>query len=129
MGGAHAGPPPTTGADWFRNIEKRSMQQDARPMVRDASDLLGPLFGPFAVPVQDWSGDEAAFNGIAYSEPGAINSPDDTKYWIGRVMATADGYGIQQVRQFRGGPQPTAEYIREFAPGGPGRLYGAWTAL
>lgn len=115
--------------DWMRDKEKRLSNEEARPQIKQASDLMGPGLAPFAVKLSDWSSDEAAFNGIFYSDAGALNSPAPGASWIGTVYATADGRGIQQVRQLGGGAQPQAEYIRGFQSPLGSRVYDAWALI
>lgn len=120
---------PTTARDIVRSTDRRLAHQESRPQVREAADIMGPGLGPFAVEIQDWSSDEALFNGILFSRPNALNSPNFAQWWIGTVWATDDGHGLQQIRQFQGGVQPRPEWLREFAPGGSGTSFGPWVAL
>lgn len=117
---------PITDLDHRRQNEKRLQHQESRPMIRSAADILGPSIGPYAIETMNWSSDESAFNGLLYSQPGALNGPDDTKFWIGQVIASSDGFGIQMVREWRGAAQPTDKYVREFSGGGVVRTYTAW---
>lgn len=113
-------------ADWMRDKEKRLAHEEARPQIKDASDLMGPGLAATAIQVQDWSSDEAAFNGLLFSQPTAANSPDTARWWIGTVIATPDGFGTQTVREFRGALQPTDRYVREFSTAADVRSYGPW---
>lgn len=133
MGGQNSWRQPITFADLQRNGEKRQLNQERRPQVRTASDLLGPGIAPFAVEISDWNGDETAFNGFFWSQPGAINSPDPTnsKWYMGQVEATEDGFGLQWATEFRdipGNAWPPRSFIRRFFdPGSAGtRSFSAW---
>lgn len=101
MGGVNAGPTPHTLEDWMRREEKRMLDRERRPMPRRASDLLGPGIASHAVQLVDWSSAETAFNGFFYSVPGALNSPDSTRYWMGLTMATDEAYGQQVAWEYR----------------------------
>lgn len=110
------------------------MHEERRPMVSQASDLLGPGAAPYAVQEWDWNSDAAAFVGVFFSNPvdGQINSPDDAKHWMGETFGTNAGHGFQRLTEIfvlpPGSPTPDVQ-IRYFtAPGGL-RLYTAWTAL
>lgn len=132
MGGANSWRTNITGADWMRDVEKRILSEERRPLIRTASDLLGPGFAPYAVLTQDWNAVECTFNGIFYSQPGGLNSPDGSAYWIGDVLAQQAGFGIQHVWEHRVASDPTTspirEYIRRFyAPGGSGlTMFTPW---
>ena len=114
----------------MREIEKRILHEERRPNITTASDLFGPGIGPFSVFIQDWNAAETAFNGFFHSEPGAINTPDGEKYWMGTSQATVEGYGIQRVIEYRGEPPetlPTAEWIRRFyTVSGGQRQFTSW---
>jgi hypothetical protein len=131
MGGAHSNRIPIDGRDWMRDVEKRVLHEERRPTIRTASDLMGPGLGPYAVEVMDWNGPETAFNGFYYSEPGAINSPDSTKYWMGFTEGNTSGYGLQ--RLYQATPDgtiavPPASYIRSFWPGFQ-RQFSNWGSM
>jgi hypothetical protein len=116
--------------DYLRQQEKRLAYTERIPVIRSAGALLGPGIAPFAVFVNDWNEDVTSFNGIFYSEPGAINSPDGTKYWMGQVMATDEGFGMMNVWEFRDGGLPPANYIRTFGTTGSAlRTFSAWTVV
>lgn len=134
MAGANNWRPNITAQDWMRSMEKRVLNEERRPLIRSAADLLGPGFAPYAVQVTDWDGDEAVFNGMFYSTAGlSINSPDNGSDWIGMVLAEADGFGIQRVMEHRSdnAETPIREYMRRFFdPGGGGtRAYSAWQPM
>ena len=130
MTGTRGGPIVTSGEEWMRRMEKRVGREERRRTVTEASDLMGPGIGPFAVQILDWSAEETGFNGHFYSAPGALNSPDSGLWWIGDVLATPDGHGIQKVWNFHGGPLPPAAYIRTFNSPSEGlRLFTAWTVM
>jgi hypothetical protein len=126
MGGQNSWRQPITYEDLQRNGEKRQLNQERRPQVRTAADLLGPGIAPFAVEILDWNGDETAFNGFFWSQPGAINSPDplNSKWYMGQTEATEDGFGLQWATEFRNiaaNAWPPRQFIRRFFdPGSAG---------
>lgn len=111
--------------DYLRSMEKRVLHEERRPQVRSASDLLGPGFAPYAVQTNDWNAEATARQGFWWSAPGALNSPDGTKTWIGIVQASADGSGNQELHEQING-SPPAHKIRTFWMAGGVRNYSAW---
>lgn len=101
MGGATHWPVPQNLDGWMRQMEKRTLGSERRPLIRNAADILGPGIAPFAVLVGDWNDEVTLFNGIFYSEPTALNSPDGAAYWMGFSFANPDGFGFQRVWEFR----------------------------
>lgn len=129
MAGANGWRQAITGQDWARDMEKRVLHEERRPQIRTAADIMGPSLGPYAIRTDDWNSDEAAFNGILYTEPGALNSPDIAAYWMGTTMGTADGFGVQHLWEYRAASisDPIREFIRRFAtPAGALRVYSSW---
>lgn len=128
MGGQNGGRQALTFNDWQHDLEKRQLSQERRPVIRSAADLMGPGLGPTAVQLVDWNDDATAFNGLYFSEPGALNGPDSTSYWMGTVEVTEDGVGFQRVRRYIvSGDDVLEEWGRVFAdPGTGARDYSAW---
>lgn len=111
----------------MRSLEKRVLHEERRPQIRTAADLLGPGFGPYAVQISDWNAEETTFNGLWWSEAGALNSPDPAKQWMGNSEGNSDGTGTEHVVEV--GPAaatPPAEYTRGFTSVAGGRSYAAW---
>jgi hypothetical protein len=114
----------------MRDMEKRMLHEERRPLVTSAVDLLGPGISPNSVEIQDWSQSETSFNGMFHSLPGSQNSPAGTRYWMGTSQATSDGYGFEQVVEYNGGTTPPVSYIRTFSPGTTGqRVFSAWAQV
>ena len=129
------GRPPIDFADWMRDQQRRNSAQERRPMVTTASDLMGPGLAPQAVMLNDWNDDTITFNGFYYSTPGAANTPDSTKAWIGYSIADANGSGIQRITLYPGLTVPSTmftgwpavSYSRAFtSQAGTLRLYSVW---
>jgi hypothetical protein len=102
----------------MRDVEKRILHEERRPNIKSASDLLGPGLAPFSIWISDWNAPETTFNGLFHSEPGAFNTPVAGRYWMGSSQATADGYGLQRVTEYRGYTTdvvwPRQTYVRKF---------------
>lgn len=122
---------PTTAEEFFSHQNRRIGQEERRPSVRKASDILGPGIAPFATPVDDMDGDTAAFNGFWILEPGAGNTPDITKWWVGQTIADQFNGGTQMLSTFRPDDAVGGQHLlmmRSFsiAPDSPARFYSAW---
>lgn len=117
---------PTNMEGWMRNQGRASAAAARRPGVTNAAQVMGPGLAPNAVELRDWSGEETLFNGFFFSAPGAFNSPDSTKWWIGQSIAQAGGFGIQQVWDYRGTTSPVVTKTRRFTYVGPTRVFSAW---
>lgn len=119
MGGANTWRGQITGEDWMRDMEKRVLHEERRPAISTASDLMGPGLGPFSVEVTDWNSATTVFNGMLHSLPGAYNSPDATRFWMGTNQATGDGSGLQRVSEYAGHTTdvawPRFTYLRKFS--------------
>lgn len=130
MGGQTNWPVPTEANGLLGQMQRRTLAQERRPQFRTASDFMGPGFAPKAVRLLDWNDDATAFNGLFFSEPGAQNSPDVTRYWMGLVEGNSDGYGTMRVLEYRNGADTSTtpdEWVRTFASvSGTLRTYGPW---
>lgn len=128
MPGYQAWPTATSMEDWMIQQEKRVLHEERRPVISTASDLMGPGLAPYAVPLSDWNGEEATFNGIWFSEAdtGVLNSPDPTRPWIGVSYGTVDGAGYQQAWDRS---DPVVSYTRTFETVGVTPTYTDWVLL
>jgi hypothetical protein len=123
--------PIITEADaYFRQNEKRLMHQERRPMVKTASDILGPGIAPYAVQIDHWDADEATFNGVFWTAPGDTGAPDLTHWWIGQTEASDDGFGMQQVLTFHDSLifPPITQRRQFFDPGNGNITYSQWVS-
>lgn len=134
MGSQQGGRPVVNFNDWMRDIERRVLREERRPVIRNATDIVGPGIGPYTKRVTDWDTDAPAVNGFFYSVANQIiNSPDDTLDWMGLVEANPNGQGLQRVWQYitdvtDPNPSPTL-YTRAFVTNADGsRTYTEWTA-
>src|SRR5215510_5495337 len=124
--------PTVTMDDWMRNIEKRLMNEERRPIVLPAYETVGPGISTYSQLVTDWDADGPIVNGFFYSEANqVIDSPDDTKNWMGLVQANAIGQGLQRVWEYIESdtdPDPDpALFTRSFVTNDDGtRTYTDW---
>jgi len=131
MGGANSWRAPQDAADWMREVEKRILHEERRPNIRTASDLMGPGLSPYSILINDWNAAETNFNGFFHTDPGALHTPDSTRYWMGTSQATPEGFGLQRVTEYQGGRTdatwPRLTYIRKFfTPPGTQRQFSVW---
>lgn len=128
---------PTNAQEFFSQQNRRLGQEERRPSVRKASDLLGPGIAPYAVPLTDFNSDMAAFNGFFIAEPSAPDlngGPDNTKWWIGQTIADQFNGGWQMFSTFQSADLVAGRHrimVRSFAlaPDSNTRFYSDWQAL
>lgn len=122
---------PTDALSVFKAQEKRLTQEERRPRITKASDIMGPGLGPWAVEMVDLDSEAAAFNGMWYVPEGAVGSPDDTKKWMGLTIGHPERGGMQIMWTFEGADAPHVSMQRGFdiAPAGTTRFFSAWTAI
>lgn len=117
----------TNAQEYLRGQEKRLGSEERRPIVRKASDILGPGFGPYAIETFDWNSIETAFNGFWFSQAGAANAPDAIHDWVGHTIGRVEGAGIQVANTYRAVDWPTTTARRAFDTlSGGGRQYTDW---
>lgn len=132
MGGVDSWRQPVNLGDRWSQMEKKILSESRRPQIERASDLLGPGAGPYAVQIKDWNADEAVFVGVFYADPneGQVNSPDDSKFWMGETFGTQFGDGFQRLTEFFPVAIPSpGRYERRFTSTTGVRVYSAWVAL
>lgn len=116
----------TNGFDYLQHQQKKGNLADRRPVIRKASDLVGPGIGSASTRVSDWNNLLATFNGYYSSAPGAINAPNATDAFVGYTISDAELGGRQVVTSLATG----VEYKRTFnrSPTDPEALgWTVWT--
>lgn len=112
--------------DYFGRQKKTLALENRRPVIRQASDLVGPGIGANAVRITDYSDTLATFNGYYSSAPGALHAPNEEEAFIGYVISDA-ALGGKQVFT---GMDSGIEFSRTFSrsPEDPTALgWGTWT--
>jgi hypothetical protein len=115
----------TNGLDYLRGQQKRVAIEQRRPVIRKASDLVGPGINLAATRITDYNDILATFNGYYSSEPGALYAPNSTDSFVGFVAMDALLGGVQEFTSLDTG----VEYRRVFArsPGDEESIsFGAW---
>lgn len=116
----------TDALSYFRNQQKQLEVADRRPVIRKASDLVGPGISGSAVRVDDYNDLLATFNGYYSSAPGAGGAPNPDEAFVGYTVSDAE-YGGRQVLT---GLDSNITYSRTFvrSPVDPEALaWGEWT--
>jgi hypothetical protein len=94
-----------TAGDYFLHQKKQLTVADRRPVIRSASDLVGPGVSANALRLEDFNALEATFNGYFSSER-SINGPSveqsgadagfDVNPYVGFVSSDAEFGGVQE---------------------------------
>lgn len=81
--------------DYFRHQKKQLQIADRRPVIRRASDLVGPGIAATCVRITDYNDLLATYNGFFSSAPDAANAPTGDDPYVGTVASDAELGGIQ----------------------------------
>jgi hypothetical protein len=81
--------------DYFGHQQKKLQIADRRPVIRKASDLVGPGIGALAVRVTNFNDLLATYNGYYSAAVGALSAPNDTDTFVGATVSDAELGGIQ----------------------------------
>ena len=98
--------------DYFGHQKKRVELEQRRPVVRRASDLVGPGIGAAAIRVTDLNDIIATFNGYYSSAPGALNAPTSGEAFVGTVVADPTLGGRQTFVGLATGYEYTRTFVR-----------------
>lgn len=90
----------TRAEDYFLHRQKKLDLADRRPVIRTASDLVGPGIGAFATRLDDFNNLLATFNGFYSAAADATNAPDaalptTAEPFVGFVVSDAELGGLQ----------------------------------
>lgn len=117
--------PEVDAADYFGNQRKQLQVADRRPVIRKASDLVGPGIGASATRITDFNDLLATYNGYYSALAGARNAPNSREAFVGHTVMD-DTLGGRQVFT---GMSSRSEYARTFIRN-PGDaeviLWGDW---
>lgn len=100
----------TDAEDYFGRQKKTLEVADRRPVIRQASDIVGPGIGQNATRITDYSDPLATFNGYYSSSVGALSAPNATESFVGYVISDA----VLGGRQVFTGLTSGTEYSRTF---------------
>lgn len=111
--------------DYFAHQQKQLRMADRRPVIRKASDLVGPGISANSVRVTNFNDLLATYNGFFSADVGAANAPNDTDMFAGTVVSDAALGGVQTFTSL----QSTVTYRRVFTRSllDPSAIFwGAW---
>lgn len=84
-----------TGLDYFQHQKKQADLEHRRPVIRKASDLVGPGIGANATRITDFNDALATFDGYFGAAAGAANAPTSGQAYVGVVTSDGDLGGMQ----------------------------------
>lgn len=122
---------PTDAGDYFSNQKKTLQNESRRPVVRRASDLVGPAINKFTARVADYNSALVAVNGFVSSLPGALNAPPETLgsgTFVGTISTDAERGGTQDLTELGTGIKWSRQFSRN--PTDPDLLiFTSWVAV
>lgn len=86
----------TNAEDYLGHQKKQLQVADRRPVMRRASDLVGPGIAQTAVRITDFNDLLAQFNGFFSAGGDASNAPPVDQNYVGTVISDAEFGGVQQ---------------------------------
>lgn len=117
----------TNGVDYLRGQQKRVAIEQRRPVIRKASDLVGPGIGATATVITDYNDVLATFNGYYSSEAGALYAPNSTEAFVGSVVMDSTLGGVQTFTSLSTGVEYRRTFIRN--PSDESSIsFGAWVS-
>jgi len=102
----------TNSDDYFRHRDKRIATEERRPVVRKASDLVGPGINSSATRITDFNDTLATFNGYYSADVGAAYAPNATDPFIGFVSMDESLGGRQVFTSLVSGNEYTRVFLR-----------------
>lgn len=84
-----------TGLDYLQHQKKQGQIDNRRPVIRKASDLVGPGISANATVISDFNDTLATFDGYFGAVAGAANAPTSGQAYVGIVTSDGDLGGMQ----------------------------------
>lgn len=118
---------PTDAEDYFGQQGRKLQIADRRPVIKRASDLVGPGIGAAAVPITDYNDILATYNGYYSSVPGVSDAPNGTDSFVGTVVMDSELGGVQEFISLTTGYTYRRLFIR--SPADPDSIsFQPWTS-
>jgi hypothetical protein len=117
-----------TSVDYFGNQKKQLAVADRRPVIRKASDLVGPGIAATAVRLSDFNDLLATYDGFYSSAAGAVNAPEALEEYVGQITSDSTTGGVQTFTALT----TETKYQRVFRrnPGDAATIYwGSWEVI
>lgn len=112
-------------SDYFGHQQKSVNLEQRRPVLRRASDFVGPGISGSAVRVTDFNDVLATFNGFFSAAPGAFNAPSPDEAFIGTTVGDSVLGGFQKVTGLVTGFEFTRTFARNLSDPSS-LLWGEW---
>lgn len=114
--------------DYFGHQQKKLQIADRRPVIRRASDLVGPGIGATAVRITNFNDLLATFDGFFSADANAASAPNDTDAFVGFTSSDSELGGLQQFTSLATGVVYQRVFTRN--PADSSAVYwGAWVPL
>lgn len=111
--------------DYFGHQKKQAAIENRRPVIRKASDLVGPGINANAVRITDFNDTLATYDGFFAADLGALNPPNNVEAFIGTVSSDAGLGGIQSFTGLTSGTYYQRVFVRN--PSDAATIYwGEW---
>ena len=112
--------------DYFLHQKKQLQIADRRPVIRRASDIVGPGIGEAAYRLTDLNDPIALFNGYYSTAAGAGGAPTPDEPFIGYVVSDATLAGVQVFTGLISGTEYRRTFTRD-AVSPDVILWGVWS--
>lgn len=111
--------------DYFGHQNKKLSLADRRPVIRRASDLVGPGIAPHATPISDFNDALVTFNGYyATQDLTSTNGPPGGGRFVGYVVSDAVMGGYQYFTNI----STRVQYVRRFTRNSTNPEQIAWSS-
>lgn len=120
-------PTPITAENYFLHQKKKLELADRRPVIRQASDLVGPGISGQALRLTNFDSLLASYNGYFAADVGANNAPNAFDRFAGFVTSDSEFGGWQMFKSLTTNVTYQRSFIRY--PGDSETvLWGTWTS-
>lgn len=85
----------TDAEDYFQQQQKQTVMNNRRPVIRKASDLVGPGIAATAVRITSFNDLLAQYNGFFSAVAGTFFAPTPYQPYVGWVSSDAELGGVQ----------------------------------
>jgi hypothetical protein len=112
--------------DYLGHQKKKLDIADRRPVIRKASDLVGPGIAASAVRITNYNDLLATYNGFFSSDVGALHAPNDSDAFVGTTSSDSVLGGVQTYTSLATATTYTRIFTR--SPLDPSSIFwGAWS--
>lgn len=105
---------PQDGRDVISDHSRRIIALERRRGVSNIEAYVGNGIAPYARLITDWNDVSLLQNGWYMSDILTVNSPDETKQFLGHVVVARSGHGIMEVWEHSDGLGTPSKFTRQF---------------